>query len=273
MLLLIDTHNHLGCDDFESDRSQIIKNCLALGIVRQIIVSVFSNEWQKDIQLAMNTPTLYAACGIHPMYIPVSKSGTQQALYALQQLIANKSYTEKLCAIGEIGLDYYIEKVDKSYQHNVFEHQLTMATLAKKPVLLHIRRAHADAIKLLKASQFTQQGIVHAFSGSYEEAKEYIKLGFKIGLGGAGTYPQAHRMHRVLQKLPLESIVLETDAPDLSPVSQQGKRNSPEYLPEICLQLAKIKHIDSIELANATTNNVCDLFNWSIDDIKKASIH
>lgn len=256
---LVDTHNHLGCDDFNSDRNQVIQNATALGVTRQIIVAVFPHEWAKLIQFTQEQPSLYLACGIHPMYIP-EKDSIQSALDSLNELLANAH--NKFCAIGEIGLDYYTQNHPKDLQQTVFQQQIELAKTYQRPILLHVRKAHADAIRLLKESHFTYQGIIHAFSGSYEEAKEYIKLGFKIGLGGAGTYPHAHRMHRVLQQLPLESIVLETDAPDLSPVTRQGMRNSPEYLPEICEQLAQIKGISSEILANHTTQNANRLFGW-----------
>ncbi|MFD1261004.1 TatD family hydrolase [Entomomonas asaccharolytica] len=262
---LIDTHNHLGCEDFNKDRDQVLKRSIELGVIKQIMVGVFTNEWQHTIQLAQQHPSLYVACGIHPMYIP-SAQQIPQALDLLKQLFATAENSQKLCALGEIGLDYYIDNYDQDQQQQLFKRQLAIATEYQKPVLLHVRRAHADTIKILKSLKFKLGGIAHAFSGSYEEAKEYIKLGFKIGLGGAGTYPQAHRMHRVLQQLPLEAIVLETDAPDLSPVGQQGQRNSPEFLPEICQQLAKIKGISAELLAEASTQNACQLFNW---DYKK----
>ncbi len=259
---LIDTHNHLGCDAFNNDRDQVIKNAIQQGIISQIIVSVFANEWQKDIQLSAKHSSLYVACGIHPMYIPNTHRQREEALTLLSKLYAHTNHQKKLCALGEIGLDYYIESADKLVQQAIFQEQLTIATQYKRPVLLHVRRAHADTIKLLKSCYFKERGIAHAFSGSYEEAKEYIKLGFKIGLGGAGTYPQAHRMHRVLQQLPLESIVLETDAPDLSPVTRQGMRNSPEYLPEICQKLAQIKGVTYDTLAGYSTQNANQLFGW-----------
>lgn len=263
---LIDTHNHLACDDFNNDRKQVIERSIELGVVRQIMVGVFADEWQDYIQLALNNPALYVACGIHPMYIP-AKEQLAQSLSTLEQLFKQPEYTAKLCAVGEIGLDYYIENYHKAQQQQVFAEQLALAEQYQRPVLLHVRRAHADTIKLLKDLKFKQRGIAHAFSGSYEEAKEYIKLGFKIGLGGAGTYPQAQRMHRVLAQLPLDAIVLETDAPDLSPVSQQGKRNSPEFLPEICQQLAEIKGIPAEQLAQAATDNTCELFNWDSNSL------
>lgn len=263
---LIDTHNHLGCEDFNEDRDQVLKRSIELGVIKQIMVGVFASEWQHTIQLAQQHSSLYVSCGIHPMYIP-SPQQMSLAIESLKQLFRIPENSQKLCAIGEIGLDYYIDNYNKEQQQQLFKLQLEIAAEFQKPVLLHVRRAHADTINILKALKFKLGGIAHAFSGSYEEAKEYIKLGFKIGLGGAGTYPQAHRMHRVLEQLPLDAIVLETDAPDLSPVTQQGNRNSPEFLPEICQQLAKIKGISAELLAKASTQNACQLFNWDLKNL------
>ena len=265
-MYLVDTHNHLGCALFDKDRSQILAQSIKQGVVRQIMIGVFAAEWYPLLQLADKHSALYMACGIHPMYIPATNQLTSD-LNLLKQLFQQRLDDQKLCAFGEIGLDYYIANVDKELQLRVFNNQLELATFAHRPVLLHVRRAHADVIATLKDHQFKYRGIVHAFSGSYEEAKEYIKLGFKIGLGGAGTYPQARRMHKILKQLPLEAIVLETDAPDLSPVSRQGQRNSPEYLPEICQQLAQIKGISTEQLAYHSSKNACDLFNWSFNEL------
>lgn len=262
-MLLVDTHNHLGCDDFNNDRIQVLNKSYALGVKRQIMVGVYPEEWQKLYHLANNHTPLYYACGIHPLYTP-SPALVNQTFEQLRQLFEQSTQPSKLCALGEIGLDYYVEGFNKNYQQQIFKAQLALAIEFNKPILLHVRRAHADTIAILKEMKFKLGGIAHAFSGSYEEAKEYIRLGFKIGLGGAGTYPQAHRMHRVLKQLPLEAIVLETDAPDISPVNRQGQRNSPEFLPEICQALAEIKEISAEHLATVSTQNACELFRWDI---------
>ena len=130
------------------------------------------------------------------------------------------------------------------------------------PALIHVRRSHAAVIATLKRFRLKRAGIIHAFAGSKEEAREYIKLGFKLGLGGAATWPQALRMHRVLADLPLESVVLETDSPDMAPAMFPGQRNSPAHLPAICSALAGIMAISPEQLAAASTANACELFNW-----------
>jgi TatD DNase family protein len=125
-----------------------------------------------------------------------------------------------------------------------------------------VRRSHAQVIATLKRYKPVRAGIIHAFAGSYEEAREYIKLGFRLGLGGAGTWPQALRLRKTLPRLPLESIVLETDSPDMAPVMFAGERNSPEHLPEIAQALADLMGIEALQLAQATHRNACDLFGW-----------
>jgi len=130
------------------------------------------------------------------------------------------------------------------------------------PALIHVRRSHAATIATLKRFKLKRAGIIHAFAGSREEAREYIKLGFKLGLGGAATWPQALRMHKVLAQLPLDSVVLETDAPDMAPVMYPGQRNSPEHLPQICHALAERMGISPLLLAEASTRNACELFHW-----------
>jgi TatD DNase family protein len=164
--------------------------------------------------------------------------------------------------VGEIGLDYFLEHLDRERQQPLFEAQLKLAVDFQLPALLHVRRSHAAVIATLKRIRLPRGGIIHAFAGSREEAHEYIKLGFKLGLGGAATWPQALRMHKVLAQLPLEAVVLETDAPDMAPAMYPGQRNSPEHLPEICAALAERMGLSPLSLAQASTRNACELFNW-----------
>ena len=168
----------------------------------------------------------------------------------------------QLCAVGEIGLDYYVEGLDKARQQQVFEAQLELAAEFDLPALLHVRRSHADVIATLKRHKLKRSGVIHAFAGSREEAREYIKLGFKLGLGGAATWPQALRMHRVIAELPLDSVVLETDSPDMAPAMYPNQRNSPEHLPDICNALAALMNVSPEQLAQASTRNAHDLFGW-----------
>ncbi|MDF3867537.1 TatD family hydrolase [Pseudomonas denitrificans (nom. rej.)] len=257
---LIDTHNHLDCPDFEHDRAAVLQRSRELGVERQVLLGVFRENWEDVWALVETEPDLYAALGLHPIYLARHRPEHLTALRAWLQRLAGHP---KLCAVGEIGLDYYLEDLDRDGQQAIFEQQLRIAIDFELPVLLHVRRAHAAMIATLKRYKPARQGIIHAFAGSREEAREYLKLGFRLGLGGAPTWPQANRLRKVVPEIPLESIVLETDSPDMAPSMYPGVRNSPEHLPDICAALAELKGVSSEELASASTRNAMELFGWS----------
>ncbi|WP_434456793.1 TatD family hydrolase [Stutzerimonas urumqiensis] len=257
---LIDTHTHLDFDDFDADRHAVLARSASLGVERVIVLGVNAANWPRVWQLATTEPSVHAALGLHPVFL---RDHRDEHLAELRGWLERLRGHDKLCAIGEIGLDYYIENPDRDGQQRWLEAQLDLAAEFELPVLLHVRRAHAPVIAALKQRKLPRAGVAHAFSGSWEEAREYIRLGFRLGLGGAGTWPQAHRMHRVLKELPLESIVLETDAPDIAPASHPGMRNSPEHLPAICRTLAELRGVDAEEFAAAAYRNSLELFGWN----------
>ncbi|WP_448679313.1 TatD family hydrolase [Pseudomonas nicosulfuronedens] len=256
---LIDTHNHLDCPDFEQDRAAVLQRSRELGVERQVLLGVFRENWEDVWALVENEPDLYAALGLHPIYLARHRP---EHLTALREWLQRLAGHPKLCAVGEIGLDYYLEDLDRDGQQAIFEEQLRIAIDFELPVLLHVRRAHAAMIATLKRYKPRRQGIIHAFAGSREEAREYLKLGFRLGLGGAPTWPQANRLRKVVPEIPLDSIVLETDSPDMAPAMYPGVRNSPEHLPDICTALAELKGISPEELASASTRNAMELFGW-----------
>ncbi len=257
---LVDTHTHLDFDDFDTDRQAVLKHCLQLGVERLVVLGVYQRNLQRVWDLALKEPAVYAALGLHPIYLDEHKP---EHLDALRNRLAQLAGHPKLCAMGEIGLDYYVESLDRGRQQQIFEAQLQMAIDFNLPVLLHVRRSHADVIATLKRFKLKRSGIIHAFAGSAEQAREYIKLGFKLGLGGAATWPQALRMHRVIAQLPLDSVVLETDSPDMAPAMYPGQRNSPEHLPDICTELAKLMSLDAGKLAQISTDNAKAVFGWT----------
>lgn len=257
---LIDTHTHLDFDPFDTDRGEVLARSQRAGVERILVLGVHQANWARVWQLAQDVPCVHGALGLHPVFLQDHRA---EHIDALRDWLLRLRGEDKLCAIGEIGLDYYIEDPAKERQQTLLEAQLELANEFELPVLLHVRRAHAQMIATLKRHKLKRTGIAHAFSGSWEEAREYIRLGYKLGLGGAGTWPQAHRMHRVLKQLPLESIVLETDAPDIAPHSHAGQRNSPEFLPDICRELAALRGISAEELAEASYRNSCELFGWA----------
>jgi TatD DNase family protein len=257
---LIDTHTHLDFDDFDADRQAVLSHCQQLGVERVVVLGVYQRNLQRVWDLALSEPQVYAALGLHPIYLD---EHLPEHLQDLRDRLAAVAGHPKLCAVGEIGLDYYVESLDRERQQTVFDSQLQMAADFNLPALLHVRRSHADTIATLKRFKLKRGGIVHAFAGSREEAKEYIKLGFKLGLGGAATWPQALRMHRVIAELPLDSVVLETDSPDMAPAMHPQVRNSPEHLPDICMALADLMSIPAERLAHASTLNAKELFGWT----------
>jgi TatD DNase family protein len=256
---LIDTHTHLDFDDFDADRQTVLSHCKQLGVERMVVLGVYHRNLQRVWNLALTEPQVYAALGLHPIYLDEHRP---EHLHALRDRLSTLAGHPKLCAVGEIGLDYYVESLDRERQLEIFDSQLQMAAEFNLPALLHVRRSHADTIATLKRFKLKRSGIVHAFAGSREEAREYIKLGFKLGLGGAATWPQALRMHRVIAELPLSSVVLETDSPDMAPAMYPGVRNSPEHLPQICDALAKLMDISPERLARASTDNANEIFGW-----------
>ena len=258
---LIDTHTHLDFDDFEADRDAVLANSRHLGVERIVVLGVYQRNLQRVWDLAISEPSVYAALGLHPVFL---EEHQPEHMQQMRDWLTRLAGHPKLCAVGEIGLDYYIESLDRLRQQTLLDQQLQLAADFNLPALLHVRRSHADTIAALKRFKLERCGIVHAFAGSREEAREYIKLGYKLGLGGAATWPQALRMHRVIADLPLESVVLETDSPDMAPAMFPGLRNSPEHLPDICASIAKLmNNIPADALAAASTANACEVFGWS----------
>lgn len=259
---LIDTHTHLDFPVFDADRAAVLARSRARGVRRLLVMGVYRDNWARLWDLACAEPGVYAALGLHPVYLEQHHDAHLDELREWLQRLAGDP---RLCALGEFGLDRYVEGLDQARQQRLFEAQLALAVEFHLPALLHVRRAHAACIATLKRFRPPRGGIVHAFAGSYEEAREYIRLGFRLGLGGAPTWEQAHRLHKVVARLPLESLVLETDSPDMAPAMHPHQRNSPEYLPDICVRLAELRGMAPEDLAAASTRTACALFGWSLD--------
>ena len=257
---LIDTHTHLDFPDFDSDRGELLTRSRALGVERLVVLGVHRDHWQRLWQLCQREEGLYAAFGLHPVYLD---QHSPEHLGELRNWLQRLAGQPKLCAVGEFGLDYYVEQLDRERQQTLFEAQLALAAEFELPALLHVRRAHAATIATLKRFRLARAGVIHAFAGSYEEAREYIRLGFKLGLGGAPTWPQALRLRQVVARLPAEAIVLETDSPDMAPAMYPGQRNSPEHLPAICAALAELRGVAPEELAATSSRNAGELFGWT----------
>lgn len=259
--MLIDTHCHLDFSVFSKHRESILTTCEKKSITGIVIPGVCARDWQRILELCQQYKALYPALGLHPCFLSEHQ---QSDLQELDKICA----TQDILAIGEIGLDYYKGKnnhlPDKSKQKWYFSEQLKIAKKYQLPVLIHARRSHNDVLEELKNIQ-PVSGIIHAYSGSYEQAKEYLKLGFKLGFGGAYTYPKATKLRSLVARLPLYAWVLETDAPDMSPIKHYGQTNSPEYLAEIAQEFIKVYDesdhptLNAQQIISQLYNNSCEV--------------
>lgn len=256
-LHLFDTHTHFDVPDFDIDRAQLAHAAKHKGVDALILIGFLASRFTDLVQThhflqqLEDAPKSYLAPGLHPFYI---EQHLPEHLVVLEQLLQ----TENCVAIGEIGLDTFLKqhKQPEVYQkqQDYFSAQLELAKQYQKPVLLHIRRAHADVLKQLKQKNFQYGGIAHAFSGGIEEAKALVKLGFKIGVTGQITNPQAKKLHQVVQAIGAEHLVIETDCPDMTPLccqisTEQRTRNTPVNLPFVLDGLAQSLNISVAQLA------------------------
>lgn len=245
---LIDTHCHLDAAEFEATRLQLLDAARAAGIGSIVIPSVCRDNFAAVRRMAETFPDCHPAFGIHPMF---TRDAQQSDLSVLRDYLATCSPV----AIGEIGLDFFIEDFDRAKQEYFFSEQLRLAREFDLPVLIHGRKA-LDAVLMLLRRIHVKGGIMHAFNGSMQQAEEFVAMGFMLGFGGAATHPRATRLRSLFAALPLGSIVLETDAPDMPPeFIEKGQPNKPEYLAKIAQILARLRGISPDELAIATTDN------------------
>lgn len=255
---MIDSHCHFDFPDFDSDRTAEHAKASALGVKRLLVPGVSIEHFARQITLQQKFKNVDLAFGLHPYFLSLKSI---DHLAQVEQFI-----TEQLSrsvgapvAVGEIGLDYAIQTAPE-YQKRVFEVQLQMAQNVNLPVILHHRKSHNDIIATLKKHKFTCGGVVHAFSGSTEVAKQYIDMGFYLGVGGTITYARANKTRQALENLGLAHLLLETDAPDMPLFGHQGQRNAPSHIPEIAANLAQLLET-SIEQVEATTDkNYVTLF-------------
>lgn len=248
--MLIDTHCHLQSIDINNNK-EIINKSIENG-VEYLIVNSYNLETSKEaIILSEENEGLYAAIGIGPD--EVEKEDVEN-INKIEKLLKNK----KVKAIGEIGLDYYHNYLNKEKQKEYFIKQLLIAKKNKVPVIIHCRKAYQDLIKILK--EYIVKGTIHCFSGSYEEALELIKLGYKLGIGGVITYKNSERLNEIVQKIDISNILLETDTPYLTPEPNRGRENRPYYIIDVARKIAEIKNISQEEVEKITSETAIALF-------------
>jgi TatD DNase family protein len=249
---LVDTHCHLDVAEFDADRAAVLARARAAGVVAQIVPAIAADAWDALLALCDREPDLFPALGLHPVF---TRHHRDADLSALEQRLE----TARPVAVGEIGLDFWIEDADCARQEQLFAAQLAIARDARLPVVIHVRKAHDQAIRLLAAAR-VGGGIIHAFNGSLQQGMRYREMGFLLGFGGMLTFERSSKLRRLARELPLDAIVLETDAPDLTVASHRGERNSPEYLPEVLAALAGVRDEAPDTVAAQTTGNARTLF-------------
>ncbi|WP_035383099.1 TatD family hydrolase [Ferriphaselus sp. R-1] len=246
--MFIDTHCHLDAAEFGADQAELVEAAQRAGVSRIVVPSVERANFATVQALCAQHLGCAPAFGIHPMYV---ERAVPDDLTVLRDYLA----LPQTVAVGEIGLDFFVEHYDRARQEFYFVEQLKLAREFDLPVLLHLRRAQDIVLKHLRQHP-VRGGIAHAFNGSRQQADQFIKLGFKLGFGGAMTHPRALRLRELAATLPLEAIVLETDAPDIPPVFlARGQPNKPEYLPRIAATLAELRGVSLAQLAQATSQN------------------
>jgi TatD DNase family protein len=251
---MIDTHCHLYADEFENDIDEVITRAQLEGVRAFFLPAIDSHQINNMLALEKKYPNnCYAMMGLHPCYV---KENYKTELQIVQDWLSKR----KFAAVGEIGLDFYWDKTFSAQQHDAFHLQIEMALQYNLPIVIHTRNAMNETIEIVKQySSRGLHGIFHCFSGSYESAKEIIKAGFYLGIGGVVTYKNAG-LSEVIQQIDLQHLVLETDAPYLSPLPFRGKRNESSYLKFIVEKIASIKNIDPIAVVEATTANAKNIF-------------
>lgn len=250
--MLIDSHCHLDTSEFDGDRSAVIQRAVHAGVTGQIVPAITFAGFGKLRDLCATHRCLYPAYGLHPMYV---------AEHRLEHLDGLREWIERErpVAIGECGLDFFVEGLDREAQRGYFAGQLELARDFQLPVILHARRAVDEIIAGIRHIGGLR-GVVHSFSGSGEQARQLWQLGFLIGIGGPVTWDRAKRLRGIVASMPIEFLLLETDSPDQPLSGHRGERNEPARLREVCDVVATLRAEDAEAIARESTRNARTLF-------------
>lgn len=252
--MIVDTHCHLNDQSFDADRESVIAELSQNNVCSAFVVGTDKKTSIQAINLAQKYKNLYAIIGMYPEY-------ADQYDDDFEDFLLKNCDNPKVVAIGEIGLDYHTEGFDKQTQAKVFARQLQIAKQFDLPVSIHTRDAFQDTLQILSNNrQFLTGGSIHCFSGSSETAKEFVKLGYKLGFGGVCTFKNAKNAVKTLQEIDITSILLETDAPYLAPDPYRGTRNQPKYTNLVLQKIADIKRMDKSILEEQILKNTIQTF-------------
>lgn len=253
--MFIDTHVHLNADQYIDDVEEVIERALEANVSKMVVVGFDKKTIDKALELAEQYSFIYAVVGWHPVD---AIDCTEEDLKWIESLAEHP----KVVGIGETGLDYYWDKSPKEIQQEIFRKQIQLAKKVKLPIIIHNRDATADVVKILEEENASEVGgIMHCFSGSVETAKQCIDMNFLISLGGPVTFKNAKMPKKVAEEIALEHLLIETDAPYLTPHPYRGKRNEPSYVPLVAEEIAKLKELSIEEVARKTTENALAIFN------------
>ncbi len=251
--MFFDSHAHLDDEKFTDDRAEVIARAKENGVTHIVNIGADMESSARSIELTQQYDMIYAAVGVHP-------HDAKKVIVSDYDQLAQWTRLDKVVAIGEIGLDYYYDLSPRELQREVFIRQLDVARQTHMPIVIHDRDAHGETMEILKREGKGLIGVVHCFAGSMEMAAELIKMGWYIGCDGPVTFKNAAKLPGIMQKIPLERLLIETDSPYLTPVPFRGKRNEPAYVRFVAEHIAVLRGIPIEDIAKATTQNVCDLF-------------
>lgn len=254
--MIFDTHAHFDDEAFDSDRDDLLGSMDNAGIKRIVNVAASMESCITSLELADKYPFIYAAVGVHPSELV----GLGRAhMEKIAQYLAHP----KAVAIGEIGLDYHYPDTDEAMQKEFFAAQINIAKEHKKPIIVHSRDAAADTMDIIKGEHaYEAGGVIHCFSYSYEMARQYVDMGFYIGIGGVVTFKNAKKLKEVATNIPMDKIVIETDCPYLAPEPNRGQRNSSLNLPYVIKAIAELRGISEDEVKEAVWNNAMRLYGF-----------
>lgn len=250
--MLIDSHAHLEMKEFNPDRADVIERAWQAGVSHIVTIGTNLSLSRKALALARGHENIYATVGVHPHDVARADNKTFDELREIAR-------DPKVVAYGEIGLDFFRNISPREKQIEVFKHQLELAKDLKLPVIIHDREAHEQTLRIVRASGINR-GVFHCFSGDYSMAMQCIDLGFFISIPGVVTYNKADTIQDVAKRVPLTSLLLETDAPYLTPAPHRGKRNEPSFIINTAKKVAQIKGLPWEEVADATARNALELF-------------
>ncbi|MFC4355822.1 TatD family hydrolase [Chryseomicrobium palamuruense] len=250
----IDTHVHLNADQYDEDLAEVISRAREKGVQKMVVIGFDTKTIKRAIAIAEADPDIYAVVGWHPVD---AVDCTEEDLTWIEELAKH----DKVVGIGETGLDYYWDKSPKHIQQEVFRKQIRLAQRVNLPLIIHNRDATGDVIRILEEEEaHLTGGIMHCFGGSVETARRAIDMNFMISLGGPVTFKNAKTPKEVAKEIPLEHLLIETDAPYLAPHPFRGKRNEPSYVPLVAEEIARLKELSVEEVAEVTTENAEKFF-------------